>query len=92
MNSLDMYAWSTHKIYSLNRSSKASFISWAQLRDQFGTDYSRMTDFKRKAAQALVKVQLVYPALRVTETDTGLLLKPSLTSVSVKKSTRNLVG
>jgi hypothetical protein len=54
-------------------------ILWEALQIQFGADYGRLRDFKRKFLGHLGDLLHVYAAARLTERSTGLLLKPSPT-------------
>lgn len=81
---LDLYAWASYKTYSLVRSRKHLNVSWNDLAMQLGSEYDRMIDFKRKIIQALVKVQKVYEGLRISETESGLIIKPGSLSVPSK--------
>jgi hypothetical protein len=60
---------------------KPCLIPWAALQTQFGADYSRPRDFKRRFLTHLADVLHVYPAARLSEQPTGLLLRPSPTHV-----------
>ena len=77
---LDLYAWATYRFFTASRNNKAVKITWQQLQAQFGADYSEdengRKNFKRKAKEALRKVLIVYPALRIEETIGGLLISP----------------
>jgi len=56
---------------------KPTVIPWKSLEVQFGSDYSRLRDFRANAVTRLEKVIRVYPAVRVSQTETGLRLYPS---------------
>jgi cellulose biosynthesis protein BcsQ len=60
---LDLYAWLTYEAYRANRNNKPRFVSWENLHEQFGAEYSRITDFQQKARAALAKIRAVYPGL-----------------------------
>lgn len=64
---LDLYAWSTHKALAVARKGKRQFIPWRGLMAQFGADYSDVQNFRRKAAEALKRIQNVYPGLKLVE-------------------------
>lgn len=49
---------------------------------QFGADYGRPRDFKRKFLWHLGEVLLLYPAARLSEEPVGLLLRSSPTHLS----------
>ena len=75
---LDVYCWLTHRMSYLRKTTK---IPWSALAAQFGADYSRADNFKAAFLAALRKVSVVYNAIRVEPTTTGLLLKPANTHV-----------
>ena len=75
---LDLYAWATYRMSYLGHRTE---IPWEALQMQFGADYAESPqgrrDFKRKLIDALRKVSTVYPELRASEGEKGLLLLPS---------------
>ena len=73
---LDIYSWLTYRMSYLR---KPCLIPWEPLQTQFGSDYGRPRDFKRKFLAHLVDVLHVYPAVRLANRATGLLLQPSPT-------------
>ena len=75
---LDAYVWLTYRMSYLDR---PTTIPWKALRLQFGSDYTRVWDFKAKFVQALQKVQVVYPNLRLDTDEKGLTLRPSPTHI-----------
>ncbi len=56
---------------------KKTEIPWPVLELQFGSDYSRTIDFKRKFLNTLRKVTLVYTDANVEIGAKGLILNPS---------------
>ena len=76
---LDLYAWLTYRMSYLR---SAAVVPWEALHDQFGAEYTRRRDFKRKATLALQKVSQAYPAARVSAEPEGLRLLPSPPHVS----------
>jgi hypothetical protein len=85
---LDIYIWLTFRTSYLKA---ATVITWEQLRMQFGSEYKLGRQFKAAFTDALRKVQLVYPGANVTATDSGILIKPGITSIP-KKGKRLLIG
>ena len=85
---LDLYAWSTYRTHRCNQSGRAQFIPWRGLMKQFGGDYADVKNFKRKAKDALRKVQAVYPGLDLEDKPGGFLLRPGRTAVATSKSKR----
>ena len=71
---LDIYAWLTYRMGYLR---KPCLIPWKGLKTQFGADYGRLRDFKRKLLTHLADVICVYPRVRLTETASVLLFGPS---------------
>jgi Plasmid encoded RepA protein len=70
---LDLYAWLAQRLWRVHPK-EAAFITWAALKNQFGPDYARMADFKRKFRQALRDVRAVYPDARLDTDDQGMTL------------------
>ena len=79
---LDLYAWATYRMSYLSYRTE---IPWEALQMQFGADYADTADgrrsFKKKLLGALGKVAAVYPDMRASEGDKGLLLLPSPTHI-----------
>ena len=73
---LDIYSWLT---YRMSYPRRPCLIPWGALQTQFGADYGRLRDFKRKFLTHLADVLQVYPAARLIERPAGLLLSPSRT-------------
>lgn len=73
---LDIYTWLAHRLCRVNRAGGVK-LSWANLKDQFGPDYTASKDFKKEFRQALRQVCAVYHDARVEEVIGGLLLFPS---------------
>jgi hypothetical protein len=82
---LDIYSWLTYRMSYLR---KPFLIPWQALQIQFGADYGRLRDFKRKFLAHVCDILHVYPAARVSEQTTGLLLKPSPTHLPRASETR----
>lgn len=80
---LDVYAWISYRIYTLNRSRRDSvLIPWESLQLQFGSGYAMnpqgRRDFKRAFLRELTKVTaLAYTDARVSDDKAGLILKRS---------------
>ena len=47
------------------------------MKAQFGADYSDIQNFRRKAVEALKKIEAVYPGLKLGEATGGLLVLPT---------------
>ena len=72
--SLDIYCWLTYRMSYLN---KQTIIPWKVLQAQFGADYKRTRDFKKKFINKLRVVRAVYPEAKIEDGDTCLILHPS---------------
>ena len=71
---IDLYVWLTYRMSYLRR---PTLIPWQSLEAQFGADYARPRDFRRRVSKLLEAVLSTYPTVRISLTDTGLRLYPS---------------
>jgi hypothetical protein len=80
---LDVYLWLTYRMTYVRRPTP---IPWGALQMQFGADYPHThqgrRNFKKAFLNALRKVQVVYPEVRLDETPSALLLLPSRNHVA----------
>jgi hypothetical protein len=74
---IDLYTWASWRVSYLEAPVE---IPWAGLAAQFGSEYSRLRDFKAAFLSELRKVQLVFP-VKIAESDFGLRLSPGPTSI-----------
>lgn len=72
--SLDVYCWLTYRMSYLN---KQTSIPWEVLQAQFGSDYARTRDFKKKFVTHLKAVRAVYPDAKIEDGGNVLILRPS---------------
>jgi hypothetical protein len=79
---LDLYAWAAYRAFTVTQAGKPAFIPWTALAAQIGGDYGRLNNFVAAAKSALLKVQAVYPALRLGDADEGFIVKPSKPAVA----------
>lgn len=70
---LDVYTWLAHRLCRVRKADGVK-LSWANLRQQFGQEYTCSKDFKKEFKAALVKVYAVYPDARMSEEAGGLRL------------------
>ncbi len=49
---LDLYAWSTYRVFTVTQKGKPQFISWRGMQEQLGADYSDIKNFYRKIKEA----------------------------------------
>lgn len=73
---LDVYTWLAHRLCRV-RKAEGIKLSWGNLRQQFGQEYSCSKDFKKEFKAALLKVRAVYPAARIDDEIGGLRLYSS---------------
>jgi hypothetical protein len=88
---LDIYTWLAHRLCRVNRAGGVK-LSWSNLKEQFGPDYSASKDFKKEFRQALRQVCAVYPDARVEEVIGGLLLFPSRAPMAATRIAMPPVG
>ncbi len=72
---LDIYPWLTYRMFYLKRPTRP--IPWGALQLQFGANYTRTRDFKAAFLEELRKVTALYSQANVSDTEKGLILKPS---------------
>jgi hypothetical protein len=68
---MDAYTWLAHRMWRIDKSVD---ITWAALHRDFGQEYKRQRDFKKKFTEALKKAQGVYPQAvdRIHSIDGGI--------------------
>lgn len=79
---LDLYSWATYKTFVVNRGKKPHRIPWKSLQMQIGTGYSRTSDFRKYAEQALNEINVLYRGLRFHCTAQAIVIHPGETSVT----------
>ncbi|WP_223852456.1 replication protein RepA [Bifidobacterium tissieri] len=80
----DVYIWLAGSMKSLRHDLT---ISWEWLYQRFGDGISLERNFRSTFKRALKKVLLVYPSANITITSKGLILHPSPTAISNRKTT-----
>ena len=88
---LDLYAWLAHRLCRVRKPDGVR-LSWANLRQQFGQEYSCAKDFKKEFRAALLKVCAAYPDARISEEVGGLRLYASPTPVPKSQGVVRLPG
>ncbi len=78
---LDIYCWLTYRMSYLK---KQAAIPWEALEIQFGAEYGRTRDFKRKFLAQLKAVSAVYPEAKIEEGNTCLILYPSKPHIPIQ--------
>lgn len=71
---LDIYCWLTYRMSYLKHPTK---IPWGALCTQFGSDYGRERDFKKRFTNHLRKVCVFYQEAKLEVEDEWLILYPS---------------
>ena len=77
---LDIYTWLTQRLHRIPEG-KPQFIPWTALKDQFGQEFGRMDNFKRKFRIAIKQVLTQYIAANIEDDNRGLTLRNSLPPV-----------
>jgi len=73
---LDIYAWLAQRLHRVP-SEKPQLVSWAVLKEQFGTGHKRMDHFKHNSRVAISQVLAHYPAAKIEGSEYGLILHNS---------------
>jgi Plasmid encoded RepA protein len=84
---LDVYVWLAYRLHVLERPLD---LSWEQLKQQFGSEYSEVWSFKPKFLNNLKLALAVYPGADVRESKRGVTLHPSMPSVPERRNLRRL--
>ena len=79
---LDVYCWLAYRLHALDR---ATPMTWAALKAQFGIGVGRMVDFRRLFFPNLALAMAVYPDAKVEQTNIGLVLYPSRPPVAPRQ-------
>lgn len=80
---LDIYYMLTHRMSYLK---KPTTIPWAGVAMMFGSGYAELRNFKTAFKGELKKVVLVYSQVQAEAIESGLLIRPSLTHIPMKKA------
>jgi hypothetical protein len=81
---LDIYAWLAQRLHRIEIG-KPQFVSWQNLKDQFGANYGEMKKFKQVFRKTLGIVRLQYAKARFEEDmNKGLFLHHSPTPIPQK--------
>jgi len=80
---LDIYAWLAQRLHRVPPG-KPQFIAWAAVKEQFGSEYGRMDNFKPKFRVALSRVLVCYQKARIELDRNELTLKQSPPPISTR--------
>jgi Plasmid encoded RepA protein len=78
---LDIYTWLTYRMSYLR---KPTTVPWESLAFQFGGDYKQLRQFKANFLRQLAAVRIIYPAVKVEPSPSGLVLRPSPSHVRAR--------
>lgn len=90
---LDIYTWLAQRLHHIPKENE-QFVSWKNLKDQFGQGYKKMGKFKEVFRDTLDMVLTQYPQARscIKEDDNkGFWMKRAAPPVPYRKSTNQLV-
>ncbi len=81
---LDIYAWLAQRLHRIDPT-KPQFVSWQNLKDQFGRNYDTMKSFKQVFRRTLQVVRFQYQSAKIDEDlNKGFVLKHSPTPIPAK--------
>lgn len=84
---LDIYAWLAQRLHRIPQG-QSQFVSWQNLKDQFGMGYQEIKKFKQVFRATLKTVRMQYQTARIEEDDNkGLILYASPTPIPQKTVT-----
>ena len=76
---IDIYVWLVYRLHALAR---PTTVPWGALRLQFGPEYQRPRDFRRRFVEALAEALAVYAGAEVGVNERGVELRPSRPAVA----------
>lgn len=82
---LDIYCWLAQRLHRIKRG-HTTRLSWAALKDQFGSGYTQMNHFRRVFREALTVVASQYPGARLELDRRGMKLRHSAPPVLCRYS------
>ena len=78
---IDLYAWASSRAYSAWKNNQDVKVPWSSLKQQRGTEYARLRDFRIKVVSNLRLVRTVYPDLQLD-------VEPDKDYLGIKKGSR----
>lgn len=69
---LDLYAWLSYEGWRAHKSGKPRFENWEQLHAHLGAEYTHMNNFRSAAKEAIRKIKVVYPGLKLGDRMGGI--------------------
>jgi Plasmid encoded RepA protein len=73
---LDLYAWLSYEAWRAHNSGKPRFENWMQLHAHLGAEYTRIDNFRSAAKDAIRKIKVVYPGLKLGDRQGGIQVLP----------------
>ena len=89
---LDIYTWLAQRLHRIPEGEK-QFVSWQNLKDQFGHGYGRMDNFKRVFRDTVNTVLTQYPVANLAvqeDKNKGYYLRRCMPPVPYRKSPKKL--
>lgn len=80
---IDIYVWLVHRLHTVR---KPTIVGWQPLQAQFGAEYSRDRDFRRRFKEALAEAVAVYPEASIDCDERGVELRPSRPAVAPRST------
>lgn len=78
---IDLYCFLAHRLHRIPKG-KPQFLAWKTLKDQFGGEYTRMTDFRTNFKKTWDLVRTLYTDAKIDQKGTrGLILHNSPTPI-----------
>lgn len=79
---IDVYIWLAYRLHSLKKPTK---VSWQAMHSQFGPDYARLRDFRKRFRRPLKMALAIYPDAKVEINEAGATLYPSRPPVAPRQ-------
>ncbi|SNB77692.1 RepA protein [Arboricoccus pini] len=76
---IDLYVWLVYRLHAIK---KPTIVGWKPLQAQFGAEYTRERDFRRRFKEALAEAVAVYPEAEIDVDERGVELRPSRPAVA----------
>ena len=81
---LDLYTLLAYETWRATETGTPRTIPWSGLKEQIGSEYKSAKRFKEKVREAILKIERVFPGLRVTTSEAGLNVKPGVLAIPTK--------
>ncbi len=71
---IDVYIWLTYRAFTLKQ---PTIISWRQVQEQMGTQYSDLRNFMNKMKKVILQIRMFYPDINIEYVHGGMKIHPS---------------